>query len=108
MKYQLLSLTIAALTAIFAFTPSILPAQDNNQPVAEEEAEPEEGDVPEFNPEEWKKKNRRHHFARMGVKKPRGMNSALQLESHSTITGVPTWTFSKKCVDMWCGIRMQP
>ncbi len=58
MKNQLLSLTIAALTAFFAFTPTSLPAQDRSTPVAEEEAEPDEGEVPEFNPEEWKKKNK--------------------------------------------------
>ncbi len=58
MKNQLLSLTIAALTALFVFTPTILPAQDRFTPVADEEAEPDEGEVPEFNPEEWKKKNK--------------------------------------------------
>ncbi len=27
---------------------------------------------------------------------------------HSMTTGVPTWTLSKKWVDIWWGIRMQP
>ena len=28
--------------------------------------------------------------------------------AHSTMTGVPTETFSKNFSDMWCGMRMQP
>ena len=28
--------------------------------------------------------------------------------AHSTITGVPSSTFSKNFSDIWCGIRMQP
>lgn len=55
MKTQLLSLMVAALAAIFAFTPTILPAQDNNDEAADEEAVPDKEEL-ERKLKEWKEK----------------------------------------------------
>jgi len=55
MKTQLLSLMVAALAAIFTFTPTILPAQDNNDEAADEEAVPDKEEL-ERKLKEWKEK----------------------------------------------------
>ncbi len=55
MKHQLLSLTVAALAAFFTFTPVILPAQDNQDEAAEEDAAPDEAEL-KRRLEEWKDK----------------------------------------------------
>lgn len=41
-------------------------------------------------------------------KRELGIRKRWKFTNHSTITGVPTSTFSKNFSDIWCGMRMQP